>query len=117
LAWEAAAEPAAAAGQVVQAAAPDLAAQVAAEQAQVARACGNPAGCRAAAVREQAERARDRDPAVGQGRGAAEERVEEVVQEAEEPALVVLALGVDPEGLAVERARVPAQGRKSRGNG
>jgi hypothetical protein len=56
-------------------------------------------------VREQAERAGDRDLAVGQGRVAAEERVEEVVQEAEEPALVV------------ERARVPAQGRKSRGNG
>jgi hypothetical protein len=104
----------AAVGRVLEAAARDLAAQVAAEPVRVARACGNQAECRVAEARAAAQ-VGDRDPAVGQERGAAEERVEGVVQEAEEPALVVLALGVDPEGLVVER--VPAQGRKSRGNG
>jgi hypothetical protein len=120
LAWEAAAEPAAAAGQVVQAAAPDLAAQVAAEQVQVARACGKRAGCPVAAAEARAvAQEEERELALAQARAAAEvqvvaqERAEEVVSEAREPAGQE-GLVVDP-ALAAERGQ--ALGQKNPANG
>jgi hypothetical protein len=127
LAWEAAAEPEAAAGRV-QAAAQDLAAQVVAEQVQVARACGKRAGrpvaARAAAQEEERELALAQAPEAAEVQVTAQERAEEVVSEAREPAgqeALAEEVALDLEGLVVDRApaaeRGQAPGQKNPANG